>query len=66
MATMEELVEQAMAKATYCERCDEEFTEDRVKVAPDEMTVHFTGVVDVICDQCVEAGVEAYLAHYEF
>jgi formylmethanofuran dehydrogenase subunit E len=66
VATVKELIQQGMTLALYCEQCDEEFSEDRVRVAPDELSVQFSGIVQILCDQCVEAGVEAYLAHYEF
>lgn len=57
--TVTELIERAMEDAVYCERCEQDFTEERTKYPPNPVNVYWQGYADVICEQCAEAEWEA-------
>lgn len=59
--TTRELINKAMAEATYCDRCEKDFTTERTKVEPDEQTVWWTGTAEVTCQECLDAEVDRYL-----
>lgn len=61
MVTVRELIDKAMAEATYCDRCELDFTDERKKVAPDETNVYWSGQADVICEDCLDREVDNYL-----
>lgn len=61
MATITEIIQKAMAEATYCATCEEDFTPDNDKVAPDRQEVFWTGNADVTCERCVERSIDSWL-----
>lgn len=64
MTTVYEKITKAMAEATYCARCEQDFENEADKVAPDESEVFWAGTADVICQACMDAAVDSYLDNY--
>lgn len=60
MATVKEIIEKAMAEATYCDTCEQDFTEDRIKTEPNEHNVWWTGTAEIVCEQCAEEAWERW------
>lgn len=62
--TAGQIVAEALAKATYCDRCENDFIDENDKIPSDEYTVWLTGQVDIICQNCQDIAVDSYLDNY--
>jgi cytochrome c-type biogenesis protein CcmH/NrfF len=63
--TVGQVIAEALAKATHCSQCDNEFLDENDKIAPDEYGVYMSGNADdIICQNCQDRAVDSYLDNY--